>query len=34
MLEAIIYTSFAINVVAAVYVTLGIVKYVLSINKS
>ncbi|SCY78187.1 hypothetical protein SAMN05216233_12159 [Desulfoluna spongiiphila] len=34
MLEAIIYTSFAINVVAAVYVTLGIVKYILSINKS
>jgi len=34
MLEAIIYTSFAINVVAAVYVTLGIVKYVVSMNKS
>ena len=34
MLEAIIYTSFAINVVAAAYVTIGIVKYVLSINKS
>ena len=34
MLEAIIYTSFAINVVAAVYVTIGIVKYVVSMNKS
>ncbi|VFQ43325.1 hypothetical protein MSL71_9530 [Desulfoluna butyratoxydans] len=34
MLEAIIYTSLAINVLAAGYVTLGIVKYVLSINKS
>lgn len=33
MIEAIIYTSFAINIVAALYVTVGIVKYVASMRK-
>jgi|GEM_PF-3512594 len=34
MIEAIIYISFAANILAALYVTVGIVKYVVSMNKS
>jgi len=34
MIEAIIYISFGVNILAALYVTVGIVKYVASMNKS
>jgi len=34
MIEAIINISFAVNILAALYVTIGIVKYVASMKKS